>query len=297
MKSSTRQTATPQHRSRPRGNDRPRPKTPSSGHHPRRRFLGMAAGAAALPAVSSIAWAQSYPSRPVRILVGFAAGGGTDILARLLGQRLSERLGQPFLIENRPGAATNIATEAVVKAPADGYTLLMLTTAGPINAGLYDKLNFSIVRDIAPIAGLIRSPQVMVVHPSVPAKTVPEFIAYAKTTPGKLNMASAGTGGLAHVTGELFKMMTGVNLVHVPYRGGAPATTDLIGGSVQVMFGGIPDTIEYIRAGNLRALAVTAATRWEEGLSGIPAMGEFLPDFDKLLVRCRRAKQHSGRDR
>ena len=201
---------------------------------PRRQFLHLAAGAAALPAVSRFAWAQAYPSRPVRIVVGFAAGGGADIVARLMGQWLSERLGQPFVIENRPGAGSNIATEAVVRAPADGYTLLLVTVANAINATLYDKLNFNFIRDIAPVASIMRVPLVMVVNPSVPAKTVPEFIAYAKANPGKINMASAGIGTGAHIAGELFKMMAGVDMVHVPYRGAGPALTDLIGGQVQV---------------------------------------------------------------
>ena len=200
----------------------------------RRQFLHLAAGAAALPAVSRIAWAQAYPTRPVRLIVGFPPAARDDILARLMGQWLSERLGQPFVIENRPGAGTNIATEAVVRAPPDGYTLLLVSTANAINATLYDKLNFNFIRDIAPVAGIIRVPNVMVVNPSVPAKTVPEFIAYAKANPGKINMASAGNGAASHVAGELFKMMTGVNMVHVPYRGAAPALTDLLGGQVQV---------------------------------------------------------------
>src|SRR5262245_46712272 len=200
---------------------------------PRRKFLHLAAGAAALPTLPRIARAQAYPTRPVRIIVGFAAGGAFDTLARLLGQWLSERLGQPFVIENRLGAGTNVATEAVVRAPSDGYTLLACTSANAINATLYDKLNFNFIRDIAPVASIIRQSEVMVVNPSVPAKTVPEFIAYAKANPDKINMASAGNGSGSHMTGELFKMMAGVNLQHVPYRGGAPAFTDLIGGQVQ----------------------------------------------------------------
>ena len=206
----------------------------------RRQFLYLAAGAAALPAVSRIARAQAYPSRPVRIVVGFAAGVATDILARLIGQWLSERLGQQFVIENRPGAGGNIATEAVVNAPADGYTLLLVTPANAINATLYDKLNFNFIRDIAPVASIMRSFYVMEVNPSFPVKTVPEFIAYAKANPGKINMASAGNGTPQHVAGELFKMMTGVSMLHVPYRGEAPALTDLISGQVQVMFGTLP---------------------------------------------------------
>ncbi len=252
------------------------------GRHelPRRRFLHLAAGAAALPGLSRIAWAQTYPSRPVRLIVGFAAGGAADILARLIGQWLSERLGQPFVIENRPGAGTNIATEAVVRAPPDGYTLLLVNAANAINATLYEKLNFNFIRDIAPVARhQPRVTIVMVVHPSVPAKTVPEFIAYAKANPGKINMASGGIGAPSHMAGELFKMMAGVNMVHVPYRGAAPALTDLLGGQVQVYFGPMPSSIEYIKAGKLRALAVTTATR-SEVLPDIPTVGEFLPGFE-----------------
>jgi tripartite-type tricarboxylate transporter receptor subunit TctC len=246
---------------------------------PRRRFLHLAAGAAALPAVSRFAWAQAYPTRPVRIIVGFAAGGGTDILARLMGQLLSERLGQPFIIENRPGAGSNIGTEAVVKAPPDGYTLLLVPPGAAINATLYDTLSYNFIRDIAPVAGIIRVPNVMEVNPSVPAKTVPEFIAYAKANSGKLSMASSGIGGSVHVSGELFKVMTGVSMVHVPYRGDAPAITDLIGGQVQVMFGSMPASIEHIRAGKLRALAVTTAMR-SEALLDIPTVGDYVPGFE-----------------
>src|SRR5262245_56314542 len=213
---------------------------------PRRNFLHLAAGAAALPAVSRFAWAQAYPSRPVRI-VPFTPGGASDITARLMGQWLSERLGQQFVIDNRPGGGTNIGTEAVVRAPADGYALLMVGGYNAINATLYDKLNHNFIRDIAPVAGIIVVPNVMVVNPSVPAATVPEFIAYAKSKSGKTTMASAGTGTPSHVTGELFKMMAGVNLVHVPYRGGGPALTDLLSGQVQVMFATMPSSIEYIR--------------------------------------------------
>ncbi len=208
---------------------------------PRRQFLSLIAGAAALPAVSRIAHAQTYPTRPVRWIVPFAAGGPTDILARLMGQWLSESLGQPFIIDNRPGAGSNVGTEAVVHAPPDGYTLLLVGPPSAINATLYDKLNFNFIRDIAPVVGIIRVPNVMVVHPSVPAKTVPEFIAYAKTNPGKINMASSGNGTSPHLAGELFKMMTGVDMVHVPYRGAAPALTDLIAGQVQVYFATAPD--------------------------------------------------------
>jgi tripartite-type tricarboxylate transporter receptor subunit TctC len=245
----------------------------------RRTFLHLAAGAAALPVVSRIARAQAYPSRPVRIVVGFAAGGGVDIVARLIGQWLSERLGQQFVIENRPGAATNIGTEAVVRSPADGYTLLVADASAAINATLYDKLNFNFIRDIAPVAGIIRVANVMEVNPSFPAKTVPEFIDYAKANPGKINFASGGNGAPPHVSGELFKMMTGVDIVHIPYRGLAPALTDLIGGQVQVMFGTMPPSIEYIRAGKLRALAVTTATR-SAALPDIPTVGEFVPGYE-----------------
>jgi tripartite-type tricarboxylate transporter receptor subunit TctC len=246
---------------------------------PRRTFLHLAAGAAALPAVSRIAWAQAYPTRPVRIIVGFPAGGGVDIIARLMGQWLSERLGQPFLIENRPGAGSNIATEVVVRAPADGYTLLLVHASNAINATLYDKLNFNFIRDIAPVAGIIVVPNVMVVNPSVPAKTVPEFIAYAKANPGKINIASGGIGGPSHVSAELFKMMTGTDMLLVSYRGMAPAVTDLLAGQVQLMFNSLPASIEYIKAGTLRALAVTTATR-SETLPSIPTMREFVPGYE-----------------
>jgi tripartite-type tricarboxylate transporter receptor subunit TctC len=246
---------------------------------PRRTFLHLATGAAALPAVARIAWAQTYPSRPVRIVVGLAPGGANDIIARLMGQWLSERLGQPFIIENRPGAATNIATEAVVRAPADGYTLLLVSGAHTVNATLYDKLSFNFIRDIAPVAGIVRLPNLMLVNPSVPAKTVPEFIAYAKANPGKINMASPGIGTQPHLAGELFNIMAGLNLVHVPYRGGAPALTDLISGQVQVMFLSPAASIEYIRSGRLRALAVTAETRWE-GLPDLPTVVEFVPGYE-----------------
>jgi tripartite-type tricarboxylate transporter receptor subunit TctC len=246
---------------------------------PRRRFLHLAAGAAALPAFSRIASAQTYPTRPVRLIVGFAPGGGNDILARLMGQWLSERLGQPFVIENRPGAASNIGTEIVVRGPSDGYTLLLVSQAAAVNATLYDKLNFVFLRDIAPVASMIRVPNVIDVNPSVPVKTVPELIAYAKANPGKLNMGSGGIGSSQHIFGELFKVMTGVNFVHVPYRGGAPAVADLLGGQVQVMFDVMPETIEYIRAGKLRPLAVTSATR-AQALPDIPTVGEFVPGYD-----------------
>jgi tripartite-type tricarboxylate transporter receptor subunit TctC len=223
--------------------------------------------------------AQTYPARPVRFIVGYAAGGGNDIVARLIGQWLSERLGQQFIIENRPGAATNIATEAVVNAPPDGYTLLLAGAPNAINATLYDKLNFNFIRDIAPVAGIIRVANVIVVHPSVPAKSVPEFIAYAKANPGKINMATDGNGSGSHMPGELFKMMTGVDLVHVPYRGTGPALIDLIGGQVQVMFGAMPATIEYIKSGKLRALAVTTATR-SDVFPDIPTVGNFVPGYE-----------------
>jgi len=246
---------------------------------PRRKFLHLAAGAAALPAVSGFAWAQAYPSRPVRWIVGFAPGGGNDIVARLMGQWLSERLGQPFIIDNRPGGGTNIATEAVVRAPADGYTLLMVGTTQAINATIYDKLNFNFIRDIAPVASIDRDALVMAVNPSVPARTVPEFIAYAKANPGKISLASAGIGSTGHMSGELFKMMTGVTTLHVPYRGAAPALTDLLAGQVQVGFVSLPSAIEYVRAGKLRALAVTTATR-SPVLSDIPTVAEFVPGYE-----------------
>ncbi len=246
---------------------------------PRRRFLHLAAATAALPSMSRIALAQAYPTRPVRIVVGFVAGGVTDILARLIGQWLSDQIGQPFVIEDRPGAGTNIAAELVANAAGDGYTLLVATTAQAINATLYDKLNFNFIRDIAPVAGIIRTPLVMEVNPSVPATTVPEFIAYAKGNPGKINMASSGAGATPHMSGELFKAMAGVNMTHVPYRGLAPALTDLLGGQVQVLFDSINTSIEHIRAGRLRALAVTTATR-SDLLPDIPTVGEFLPGYE-----------------
>jgi tripartite-type tricarboxylate transporter receptor subunit TctC len=245
----------------------------------RRRFLHLAAGAAVLPAMSRIANAQAYPMRPVRWIVGFAAGGLNDILARLVGQILSERLGQPFVIENRPGAGGNIATEAVVNATGDGYTLLLIGSSNTINPSLYDKLSFNFLRDIVPVAGIVRVPLVMVVTPSLPVRTVPEFIAYAKANPGKVNFASGGNGSSLHVAGELFKMMTGINIVHVPYRGGGPALADLIGGQVQVIFSNLPESIEYIRAGTLRALAVTTATR-SQVLPDLPTVGEVVPGYE-----------------
>jgi tripartite-type tricarboxylate transporter receptor subunit TctC len=244
---------------------------------PRRKFLHLAAGTAALPAVSRIAAAQVYPARPVRIIVSFAPAGAFDIMARLIGQWLSERLGQPVVIENRPGGGGNIGTEAVVRAPADGYTLLLVGVPNAINATLYQKLNFNFIRDIAPIAGIDREPQVMVVNPSVPAKTVPEFIAYAKAH--QISMASQGIGGSGHVTGELFQMMAGINAVHVPYRGAGPALADLLGGQVQFMFAAAPSTIEYVKTGKLRALAVTTTTR-SEALADVPTVADFLPGFE-----------------
>ena len=246
---------------------------------PRRRFLHLAAGAAALPAVARIARAQAYPSRPVRIIGGASAGGGIDIVARLMGQWLSERLGQQFIIENRAGAGTNIATEAVVRAAPDGYTLLLAFSSNATNATFYERLNFNFIRDINPVASVMRVPNIVLVHPSVPAKTIPEFIAYAKANPGKISMASGGMGTPGHLSGELFKMTTGINLVHVPYRGSAPALTDLLGGQVQVYFPGMTGTIEYIRSGKLRALAVTTATR-AQALPDLPTVGEFVPGFE-----------------
>jgi tripartite-type tricarboxylate transporter receptor subunit TctC len=254
------------------------------GQHPhllghRRQFLHLAAGVTVLPAASRIARAQVYPTRPVRLIVGFAAGGGADITARLMGQSLSERLGQQFIVENRPGAGGNIATEAVVNAAPDGYTLLLAYSANAINATLYDKLNFNFLRDIAPVGGVMREPLVILVNPSFPAKTVADFTAYTKANPGKVNMASAGIGTATHVAGELFKARTRLNMQHVPYRGGAPVLTDLIGGHVQVYFGSPGSSIEYIRAGTLRSLAVTSAMR-SEALPNIPTVGDFLPGYE-----------------
>jgi tripartite-type tricarboxylate transporter receptor subunit TctC len=279
MKSSLRQTATAQHRSRHRGNGRPHPKTPSSGQHPRRRFLGLAAGAAALPALSRIAWAQVYPTRPVRIIVGYAPGGGADIVARLIGQWLSDKLRQSFFIDNRPGASGNIGTEAVVRARPDGYTLLVATSTDAINATVYEKLNFNFMRDISPVARIGYAPLVVVVHSSIPAKTVPELIAYAKANPGKLNIGSPGNGTANHVAGEMFKMVAGINMVQVQYRGSAPAIADLLGGQVQVMLPAVPESIEYIRAGTMRALAVTSASR-SDALPDLPTLADFVPGFD-----------------
>src|SRR5262245_47735661 len=246
---------------------------------PRRNFLHLAAGAAALPVVSRVARAQAYPSRPVRVIVGFTAGSASDIVARLMGQWLSERLGQQFLVENRPGAGTNIGTEAVVRAPADGYTLLLVNSSNAINATLYDKLSFVFLRDIVPVAGILRAPLVLVVHPSFPAKTVPEFIAFAKANPGKVTMASPGNGSSPHVSGELFKMMAGIDMTHVPDRGGGQMMTDLIAGQVQVSFIGLTVAIEHIRSGKLRALAVAAATR-SDVLPDIPTVSDFVPGYE-----------------
>ncbi len=246
---------------------------------PRRKFLHLVAGAAALPAVPRMAWAQAYPTRPVRLVVPFAPAGTTDILARLMGQWLSERLGQQFVIENRPGASTIIGTEAVVRAPADGYTVLVFGTSSAINATLFDKLSYNFLRDIAPVAGIMRVPNVMVVHPSVPVKTVPEFIAYAKANPGKINQASPGAGTSTHMAGELFKAMTGTQIVLVQYRGNAPALTDLLAGQVQLGFDTMPSSIEYIRAGKLRALGVSTLTR-SEALPDVPAISDFVPGYE-----------------
>jgi tripartite-type tricarboxylate transporter receptor subunit TctC len=245
----------------------------------RRQFLRLASTAAMARAGLRVAGAQAYPARPLRWIVGFAPGGSTDILARVVGQWLSERLGQPIVIENRPGAGSNIATETVVNAPADGYTLLMINPAHAVNATLYQKLNYNFIRDIAPVAGISREANVMVVNASASATTVPEFIADAKASPGQINMASSGNGTSVHVAGELFNMMAGVKMTHVPYRGAGPAITDLLGGQVQVMFAAMPSAIEYIRAGRLRALAVTTATR-SSALPDVPTVGEFIPGYE-----------------
>jgi tripartite-type tricarboxylate transporter receptor subunit TctC len=249
------------------------------GKLPRRKFLHLAAGAAAFPTILRTANADTYPSRPVRYIVGYAPGGGNDIVARLMGRWLSERTGQQFVIENRPGAGTNIATEAVVNAPPDGYTLLSAGAPNAINATLYEKLNFNFIRDIAPVAGIVSVANVFTVHPSVSAKTVPEFIAYAKANPGKINMATNGNGSASHMSAELFKMMTGVNMVNVPYRGTAPAITALLGGQVQGSFVSLPGSIAYIKAGKLRAIAVTTAMR-SEALPDIPTVAEFVPGYE-----------------
>jgi tripartite-type tricarboxylate transporter receptor subunit TctC len=245
----------------------------------RRQFMHLAAGAAALPAVSRIASAQTYPARPVRIVVGFAAGGGTDIAARLIGQSLSERLGQSFVVENRPGAIGNLATESVVRSPPDGHTLLLVGTSNAINAALYDRLNYNFIRDIMPVASIYRVPGVMLVNQSFPAKSLPEFIAYASANPGEINFASAGIGSATHIYGELFKMLTRVNIVHVPYRSTGPALTDLLGRQVQVMFSGVPESIEFIRSGKLRPLAVTTAKR-SDALVDVPTVADFVPGYE-----------------
>jgi tripartite-type tricarboxylate transporter receptor subunit TctC len=246
---------------------------------PRRKFLHLAVGAVGVSAASRIVWAQAYPSRPVRIVVGAPPGGATDILARLIGQWLAARFGQPFIIDNRPGAATNIGTEAVVRAVPDGYTLLLVTPPNMINATLYEKLSFNFIRDIAAVIGITRVPLVMQVNLSFPAKTAPEFIAYAKANPGQINFVTGGTGTAAHVAGELFKMMTGVTMTHVPYRGGGPALADLLGGHVQAMFSPMPESIGTIRAGQVRPLAVTTAMR-AEALPEVPPIGDFVPGFE-----------------
>jgi tripartite-type tricarboxylate transporter receptor subunit TctC len=247
---------------------------------PRRRFLRLAAGAAALPAVSRIARAQTYPSRPVRVIVPFAPAGTTDILARLIGQWLSEQLGQSFIVENRPGASTMIGTEAVVRAPADGYTLILAATASAINTTLYEKkISYDFLRDIAPVAGILRVPNVVVVHPSLPVRTIPELIAYAKANPGRINVESPGAGTSSHLAGELFKVMTGVDMVHVQYRGNGPASIDLLAGQVQVGFDTMPASIAYVRAGKLRALAVSTVTR-SQTLPDLPTVSEFVPGYE-----------------
>jgi tripartite-type tricarboxylate transporter receptor subunit TctC len=245
----------------------------------RRQFLHLAAGAAALPAISRIARAQTYPTRPVRLIVSVAAGGSADLVARLVGQWLSERLGQQFIIENRPGGGNNIGAEAAINAVPDGYTLYLANSANAINATLYQKLNFNFIRDITPVAGIIRFPNVMEVNPSVPVKSVEEFIAYAKANPNKINFASSGNGSTIHMCGELFKMMTGVSMVHVPYRGAGPALTDLISGQMQLMFDNMPSSVAFIRDGKLRPLAVTTASRWD-GLPDVPTVAEFVPGFE-----------------
>ena len=245
----------------------------------RRQFRHLAAGAAALPLLAKTAGAQAYPARPVRWIVGYAPGGGNDIVARLMGQWFSDRLGQPFVIENRPGAATNIAAESVVHAAPDGYTLLLVGQPNAINATLYETLNFNFIRDIAPVAGIMTVPNVMVINPSFPAQTVPEFIAYAKANPGKVNMASAGNGSAAHLAGELFMSMTGVSMVHVPYRGQAPAIADVLAGQVQVLFATSPASMEHVKAGKLKALAVTTSVR-AEALPDLPTVGDFVAGYE-----------------
>src|SRR3954471_16221937 len=246
---------------------------------PRRQLLKLAVGATALPAFTQLLKAENYPTRPIRLVIGYTPGGSADLTARLMGQWLSDRLGQTFVVENRPGGGTNIATEAVVRAPPDGYSVLLAAPANAINASLYDKLNFNFLRDTEPDAGIIRFPNVVVVNPSVPVKTIPELIAYAKDNPGKLNMASSGNGSTIHMSGELFKMMTDIKMTHVPYRGGAPALTDMIGGQVQVMFDNIPTATEFVRSGQLRGLAVTGVGR-SETLADLPTVAEFLPGYE-----------------
>lgn len=246
---------------------------------PRRKFLRLAGGAAALPAVSRFAWAQTYPTRPVRIIVGFAAGGGNDIIARLIAQWLTERLGQSFVVDNRAGGGSNIGTEAVVNAPPDGYTLLLVSAANAINASMFDKLNFNFIHDIGAVGGLINVPSVILLHPSSQVRTVPEFITYAKQNAGKLSMASGGTGTTTHLAGELLKMMAGIDMIHVPYRGTGPAITDLLGGQVQVMFGSAPSSVQYIKTGQLRGLAVTSSKRLET-LPDMPTVGETVPGYE-----------------
>ena len=246
---------------------------------PRRQFLHLAAATALLPAVSRTARAQAYPTRPIRLIIGYTPGGSADLTARLMGQWLSERLGQSFVIENRPGGGTNIATEAALRAAPDGYSLLLVAPANAINATLYSKLNFNFLQEMVPIAGIIRFPNVVVVNPEVPVKTIPELIAYAKANPGKLNMASSGNGSTIHMSGELFKMLTGIDMLHVPYRGGAPALTDLLSGQVQVMFDNIPTCAEHVKSGKLRGLAVTSTTR-SEVLPDLPTVADFLPGYE-----------------
>jgi tripartite-type tricarboxylate transporter receptor subunit TctC len=245
----------------------------------RRQYLKLFGCVAALPFIARVARAEAYPTHPVRIVVGFAAGGGVDVVARLMGKWLSERLGQPFTIENRPGANTNIGTEVVVRAAPDGYTLLLVNAANTISSTIYDNLNFTFIRDIAPVGAIMRVPLTVVVNPSSPARTLPEFIEYVKSNPGKINMASAGNGAPEHMSGELFNMMVGVKMLHVPYRGAAPALTDLLGGQVQVMFASMPAAIEYVRAGRLRALAVTSAAR-SEALPDVPTVTEFISGYE-----------------
>jgi tripartite-type tricarboxylate transporter receptor subunit TctC len=245
----------------------------------RRQFLHLAAGAVALPTLPRIARAETYPSKPVRFIIGYTPGGSADITARLMGQWLTERLGQPFIVESRAGAGSNIGTEAVIRSPPDGYTILLTAPANAINASLYAKLNYNFLRDVSPVAGIIRFPNVMEVNPSVPAKTVPEFIAYAKANPGKINFASSGSGSTIHMSAELFKMMTGIDMVHVPYRGSALAMTDLLGGQVQVMFDNVPSSLEQIRSGKLRPLAVTTSMR-SEALPDVPTVADFVPGYE-----------------